>query len=467
MASNQINSLIKFVNSQGIEVVGTMVQITRNSIVMEVYNPYSIVQLSEVLNDLHIRRDRQIVYKGRAVVNSLVNTGLMLIVSVTLIDPWQDLAEILGNDKAIDKEVVRFLQDYEDAYDLNSDFQLSVIKIRSFLYQLARWLEQLDLTKGTDSGEVSFSKQSEIIEKIYPNLSEHVAILFTEFERQAAGIQKKDIVQHKLFAQQHLHLFLLKAPIVHRTYSKPLGYAGDYEMMNMMQRNPIEAPTIYTNLINKEFINFPISKSVSNRTDTLVNYLHNESARVTGKGDKFSSISIACGPALELQRFVANDRLSEDCEFNLIDFDDNALSYAQASIKEAAHKAKRFINLKAKKESVHVLLKSSARKDAGEHEGKHDLVYCSGLFDYLSDKVCTRLLGLFYQWLKPGGMVYITNMHTSNPNQYMMEYIMEWFLIYRNEEQMHNMLPGLGEQTILYDDTGVNIGLEIRKPIIS
>ncbi len=463
MANQQISSLIKFKNSQQDNTTGTLVQITRNTVVMEVYNPHSIVQLSEVLNDLHIRREKQTIYKGRAVVNSLVNTGLMLIVSATLIDPWQDLAEILTDNQAIDTEIQRFITDYTKTHELNQDFQLSVINIRSFLHELNRWLEQLDFNHEDESNHIS--TQISIIEKIHPHLLDTIHGLFADFEQKAQQIKKVDIIYHKLFAQQHLHSLLLCAPGPRRVYDKPLGYAGDYEMMNMMQRSPIEGANVYASIINKEFIDFAISKSVSNRTDTLVNYLQQETTRVKNQGEKFSSISIACGPALELQRFVRNSELSEDCEFNLIDFDDNALNYAQEKIKESAHDAKRFISLRAKKESVHILLKNSAKNKMGEHDEQHDLVYCSGLFDYLSDKVCTRLLELFYQWVKPGGMIYITNMHTSNPNQQMMEYIMEWFLIYRNEEQMRTMAPHLGTQRISYDKTGVNIGLEIRKPL--
>lgn len=58
----------------------------------------------------------------------------------------------------------------------------------------------------------------------------------------------------------------------------------------------------------------------------------------------------------------------------------------------------------------------------------------------------------------------MTNMHPCNPDRKMMEYIMEWFLIYRDESQMRNMAQHMGMQKISYDETGVNIGLELRKP---
>ncbi len=39
---------------------------------------------------------------------------------------------------------------------------------------------------------------------------------------------------HQAFGKRHLHPLILGSPFVYRTLQKPLGYAGDYEMVNMM-----------------------------------------------------------------------------------------------------------------------------------------------------------------------------------------------------------------------------------------
>ena len=58
-------SLVTFKNSQGDTARGTLLTIERGTVVFEVYHPYSIVQLSEVLKDLTIRRAENAVYQGR------------------------------------------------------------------------------------------------------------------------------------------------------------------------------------------------------------------------------------------------------------------------------------------------------------------------------------------------------------------------------------------------------------------
>jgi extracellular factor (EF) 3-hydroxypalmitic acid methyl ester biosynthesis protein len=90
----QIDPMVGFRNSQGELVWATALNLQRKSLVMEVYNPYSIVQISEVLHELTVRLRGKKAYMGKAVVISIMNTRLTAIVSVTLIDEWCELYEM-------------------------------------------------------------------------------------------------------------------------------------------------------------------------------------------------------------------------------------------------------------------------------------------------------------------------------------------------------------------------------------
>ena len=95
----------------------------------------------------------------------------------------------------------------------------------------------------------------------------------------------------------------------------------------------------------------------------------------------------------------------------------------------------------------------------------HDYVYCAGLFDYLTDQVCAKLMGLMYDWLAPGGLLIITNVEPRNPLRHGMEHLLDWHLIYRDAPQLLKLKPASAEDVrVLSDDTGVNVFMEIRKP---
>ncbi|MEM0926485.1 MAG: hypothetical protein AAGJ83_10645, partial [Planctomycetota bacterium] len=117
---------MSFKNSQGVAAEGTLVKLTRQSVVFEVYNPYSIVQLSEVITQLRIHQGERATYEGRAVITGLLNTGLILIVSASLVDPWNDLKSLEPGE--ILRSFVRdFVDDWEDATKrVSSEFRESV-----------------------------------------------------------------------------------------------------------------------------------------------------------------------------------------------------------------------------------------------------------------------------------------------------------------------------------------------------
>ena len=42
----------------------------------------------------------------------------------------------------------------------------------------------------------------------------------------------------------------MASPFMHRIFAKPLGYAGDYEMVNMILRDPCEGSSLFAKLLN-------------------------------------------------------------------------------------------------------------------------------------------------------------------------------------------------------------------------
>ncbi len=231
----------------------------------------------------------------------------------------------------------------------------------------------------------------------------------------------------------------------------------------MIQRNPADGPTTYAKLINYFFTRIPIALSVINRTQSLIDHLTQIALTASSQGRNIKTLSIGCGPAIEIQRFIREKEISENGEFHLLDFNELTLEYAHRMALEASETAGRKVHILTIHDSVNSLLKKSFASKNPADKG-YDFIYCAGLFDYLSDKVCKRLTQLFYYWIKPGGKVLVTNMHPDNNFRYCMEHVIEWHLIYRNEEQMKKIAPEGVNYAISKDATGVNISLEAMKP---
>ena len=457
-----IDPVITFRNSQGEAVRGTLTNVQRRSLVMEIYNPYSIVQISEVLSDLTIRSGERNIYKGKAVVTSLLNTGLMAVVSVVLIDEWSDLNVVRGDLSRITDEAQRFVDDWQERFRISRSYQVIVSEMRAFLAETSRWADQADMSTvlPRDAGG---SIRDDVFHELAVPLMKKGKEYLIWIEEEAGAVAAEDSVAHRNFAQSALHPLLLRAPFVYRTFAKPMGYAGDYEMVNQILADPRQGPNTYFQVVNTMFLNSAVAEAHRNRIDILVDYLQRATELAEREQRQVNILNVGCGPAVEIQRFIEKCPNPERLSFTLVDFSESTLQYTRECIEKAARAHGKTVNVQYVHESVHDLLKRAVRQDTLAGQERFDFVYCAGLFDYLSDKVCTRLIQYFVLRSREGGHILVTNVHSSNPERNGMEHLLEWHLIYRDESQLEAVLPPARLDTRLYTDaTGVNVFAEFR-----
>jgi extracellular factor (EF) 3-hydroxypalmitic acid methyl ester biosynthesis protein len=457
-SQSQIDPLISFKNTVGESVRGTIVKLQRKSLVMEVYNPYSIVQISEVLGELTIRIGNKVAYLGKAVVISLVNTGLTAVVSVTLIDEWQDLYDVVITPGAVGAEAKAFVQDWSERFQIRRDYQIVVNEFRAYLSDVSRWVEQVDLTESLP--RVDGRLREDVFYELAVPLLEKLKIYFDAFVNEAALVDVELAPAHRAYAQAALHPLLLRAPFVFRTFTKPLGYAGDYEMVNQMLGDPRQGPSTYFQIVNTGFLKTAAASAHSNRIDILVDFLIRIADSAKKAGRPFRILNVGCGPAIEIQRFLQRYPNPEFLSFDLVDFSEETLTRTRGILTSISEKVGKPIIINYIHESVHQLLKRSVDKNAPDTK-EYDAAYCAGLFDYFSDKVCARLTSHFATRTRSKGRLLITNVHSSNPDKLGMEHLLEWYLIYRDESQMLSILPeNSTEHHIYVDATGVNVFAE-------
>ena len=132
-------------NSQGVQIRATILRLTRYIVAFEVYNPYSILQTSEVLSGFQIFVNTHMVYDGRAVVRGLINTGIYLVAEVGLDDGWLDvdLFPPVNQRERLLAEFYEFLNEWTGLQQVNQDFKIVISDLQSLLGGLRGWLEQV------------------------------------------------------------------------------------------------------------------------------------------------------------------------------------------------------------------------------------------------------------------------------------------------------------------------------------
>ncbi len=113
---------------------------------------------------------------------------------------------------------------------------------------------------------------------------------------------------------------------------------------------------------------------------------------------------------------------------------------------------------------MYELLKRTQRR--GHDAEKFDLIYCTGLFDYLAPDTCRALMELWYDSLSPGGLLLVANMSDTKPFRHFIEFILDWQLIYRNGAEFLSLVPERCRDTarVIAEPTAVNLFLHLRRP---
>jgi extracellular factor (EF) 3-hydroxypalmitic acid methyl ester biosynthesis protein len=191
--------------------------------------------------------------------------------------------------------------------------------------------------------------------------------------------------------------------------------------------------------------------------------------RVASEGRTARIFSLACGPAVEVQDFFREQELSNRTEFTLLDFNEETIKHVTAAFADLKMKLSRRTPVQFVQRSVHQLLKDSVRSAARPGSSQqYDFVYCAGLFDYLTDAVCRRLMTLLYDWVAPGGLLLATNVEPSNnPVRTGTEHLLDWHLIYRKGQQLQALRPtqvAPEDFVVRSDMSGVNLFMEVRRP---
>ncbi len=455
-------------NSSGDSVRAVPVRMERWTVLMEIYNPYSILQLSEVLSDFEITVGDRKVYRGRAVVARLINTGIMQLCEVGLEEGWLDvdLFSPISHPERLREEFEGFLQNWRRLQSFSPEFKVAVADFETLLTELRRWLDQVELGVHSEGRGSTEEMEHKVLMALEPRIVDEANEWFGRFDDVADRVAEDLRPAHRAYARRKMHPLVMCSPFVYRTYTKPLGYAGDYEMVNMILGEPHKGGTLFAKLVNSLFLQNPPAQAHRNRIGHLKGRLVEETKRIAAQGRRARIFNLGCGPAREVQLFLEQEELSNHVDIVLADFNTQTLDYTRKVLEELRQRNHRTTGIEFVERSVHQMLKDTLRGGGDGVGTKYDFVYCAGLFDYVSDRVCRRLTHLFHDMAEPEGLVLVTNVNASRPFRHSMEYLLEWHLIFRDGAQMRALIPedAIGACDVLADPLHVNVYLEMRKP---
>jgi extracellular factor (EF) 3-hydroxypalmitic acid methyl ester biosynthesis protein len=295
-------------------------------------------------------------------------------------------------------------------------------------------------------------------------LAQHYPALFrfndawAAFTRAGQALQPEALAALRPAIQARLHPLILASPFARRCFDKPLGYAGDYVMVRFILGDPLEGDSAFAQLVNYALVQADVAQGHRNRIRTLEALLGRYAARGDSEDRTVAGLTIGCGPAEETHRFIRDDAHAGRMALDLLDFDRETLDWTAQRLADTCREAGRTPRLRYLHESVYDL----ARKKPSAVAPAYDLVVCAGLFDYLTDAFCRRVIEFGARSLLPGGTLVVTNVSRSDASLGLSE-VLEWDLVYRSAAQLESLLPHWDGFTarVHVDETGTNVVAEL------
>lgn len=277
--------------------------------------------------------------------------------------------------------------------------------------------------------------------KFQSEFNQEIAKIFGDtmlFEKQ--HIQKEDeasIYKLKRIFINHIRKEFLRGEYIVWSFEKPYGYAGDFHIIDCIYRNSPKTVG-FDRLFDNFFLLAPASIATRNRKEDFKKIIHNHLKQPRYSDTTVNVLDLASGPCRDILEFF-NEYGSQVPKTNFFcyDGDERAIEFAKGLLGQ--RKDVTFV----KENVVRLALRKDIENSVKE---RFDLIFSTGLFDYLDERVGVRLVANLRKLMKPGGLMVVSNYRDkySNPAFHFMEWVGDWNLVYRTEEQFQEIFLRAG-----------------------
>lgn len=456
----------------GMQISGRILRVSPHYVVCEVLNPQQVLPAGWQADEAVVHLARNEAYRGPARLTKVVDTGRSLIGEWSLQGKWQIVSPASSASVMPDKLVLApFFERMRIMQRISEVFKAAVADVASLLEEAKQCLDRIEVSLPTLPGQTRAESLRALLPELQKGMFPAFDQVFARFETASSQIPPDLDAEYHSLVRQYLHPLMMCAPFIHHIYSKPLGFAGDYAALQKLVGDPFEGQTLFAKLVNAWLVQCPAGDAYRHRLQLLVDELGQQAARCHAEGRDFRVLSIGCGAANEVVRFMESDDLSNSAEFTLVDFNPQTLAFARSQIAQVQQSHWRLTRTQTVQLSVQGIVLDVARmKRKGlaslgpvARAAGYDFVHCTGLFDYFSDRVCRRLLAAMHEMLAPGGKIVVCNFTPANPIRQFMKYVLDWNLIHRTAEQLAALAPVGTRVTLSESSAGVESYVHIER----
>ncbi len=271
-----------------------------------------------------------------------------------------------------------------------------------------------------------------------------------KMEKNSGNEESANIIWGYIFKE--IFPYFMRSRFGERSYYKPKGYAGDFNMMEMLYNNKPEGDGKIGVLVDDWLLQTPAAKAIRGRRVLLKKKLAEFCQPLKENSDVINIMNLACGPNRELFDFLAECDYSEKISAICVDIDSEALQFTNQQVNTFPHRA-----------SIRLMSENLVKWALGRVQQNfrmQNIIYSSGLIDYLNDKLVLKFANRCFDHLKPGGKLMLGNFSPVNPSRTVMDNILQWKLIHRTSDDLIHIFNGSSfadQMEVISEEQGINL----------
>jgi len=264
----------------------------------------------------------------------------------------------------------------------------------------------------------------------------------------------------KKFTERVVTPEFMGGPVWERGYRKPLGYPGDYGVMDYIYSDADAGDTLYGRLLHR--LGRAALKCVATRKD-MMSAMLTAHLQQTISSEPLKIMSIGCGSSQEIREALQKP-ISRPAKFTLIDQDDRALNVSFERLYPETLRHAGMVQIQCLQTGFQRLVNPRSIKPAIEPQ---DILYSMGIMDYLRERRALRFCRTLYSLVRPGGTLVVANVEDPYKNwRWRADCIADWPLLCRTHDDMAAIGEDLGGEYKVQEDPTRNVlMLSVRKPL--
>lgn len=233
-----------------------------------------------------------------------------------------------------------------------------------------------------------------------------------------------------------------ESSMVRRAYTKPKGYPGDYQIIELFYNNKPISKGIGLcgdKYILKDSYVSAVRKRKDYMKSILCEYLENAELRL------INILNIGCGSCREIRELFKSDISSgKNVNITLIDQDEDALVFSRDSLANISNIIPENVKFNFLKENALNIFKKNEYKDILQGQ---DMIYSIGLTDYLPDIYLGRLIKVCFELLNPNGKLIFAHKNIKQYKALAPDWFCDWSFFPRSKKDIIDIVETYIDRT--------------------